>query len=109
MAGHFFVTYDIVTPESAEQGDAAESGFASPGGWHHDDRPEPVTLKEALRIVGYGGRPACGAFDDGGWGFYATDRDQDYRTGEETSYAIHPAITITPASYRRVRRLLGCR
>lgn len=29
------VTYEIVTPESAEHGDAAERGFYQPGGWHY--------------------------------------------------------------------------
>ena len=34
-------TYDIVTPESVEDGGAAERGWVHPGGWHHGDPPEP--------------------------------------------------------------------
>lgn len=109
MAGHFTVTYDVVTPESAEYGDAAERGFASPGGWKQEDRPEPVTLREALRAAGSrGGGPSRRGygFEDCGRWFATVDADQDYRTGEETTYAIHPPKGITPSSYRRVSRLL---
>ncbi len=108
MAGHFTVTYDVVTEESAEYGDSAESGFASPGGWKTEDRPEPLTLREAIRAAGFRHySPRYGAgFEDGGSSFYTVDADQNYRTGEDTTYAIHPPRGITPSSYRRVARVL---
>ncbi len=105
--GHFTVTYDITTEDSAEQGDYAESGFASYGGWKHDDRPEPVSLREALQTCGLSySRKYGSGFEDGGRAFYTCEADQNYRTGEETRYAIHPPSNITPASYRRVKRIL---
>ena len=30
----FAVTYEIVTPDSAEHGEAEERGFVAPGEWH---------------------------------------------------------------------------
>lgn len=30
----FSVTYEIVTPESAEQGEYEDLGYVLPGGWH---------------------------------------------------------------------------
>jgi hypothetical protein len=101
----FSVTYDVVTEDSARDGDVAESGFASPGGWKHDDR-SLLTLREAIAATGrYYSRHGCG-FEDGGCAFYTSDSDTNYRTGEDTSYAIHPPRTITASSYRRVSRIL---
>jgi len=60
----FHVTYDVITPESAEQGDVAERGFIDSRGWHVE-LPDGVcgepagaikdacgmTLREALNYV----------------------------------------------------------
>lgn len=35
MAVQYTMTYDKVTPESAEDGDVSERGFMTPGGWEH--------------------------------------------------------------------------
>lgn len=43
------ITYEIVTAESAEQGEAAERGFYQPGGWHYppdEDGDYPDDLDE---------------------------------------------------------------
>jgi hypothetical protein len=95
----FHVTYDSVTEESAENGDIESSGFCSPHGWKHDD-PADLSLREVLSIVGRG---SC---YDGGRSFYTADADTNYRTGEDTTYAVHPPRTITSASYARLRRIL---
>ncbi len=95
----FRVTYDIVTPESAEDGDVAESGYYSRGGWKHED-PSEWTLREVVTQFGYGG------FEDGGSSFYSATSDTNYRTGEDTSYAVHPPKGITRSSYARVSRIL---
>lgn len=36
----FYVTFDVVTEESAEHGDAERRGWWMPGGWEYDDKPE---------------------------------------------------------------------
>ena len=93
----FAVTYEIVTPESAEHGDAAERGYCAPGGWHFDE-PTPLTLSEAASIIG------C-VEDSGSW-FTETDGRQDYRTGAEERRSLHCPRNITAASYARIRRAL---
>lgn len=104
--GKWRVTYDVVTPESAENGDFAEIGYAAPGGWkfpliHGEEREAPpvMSLREAVNLAG-------GGFEDSGSWFTTCDTEKNYRTGEETRYSIHPPRTITPASYRRVARIL---
>lgn len=94
----FSVTYDVVTAESAEHGDFAEGGFYSEGGWKHEDRSE-WSLRSLVSHFGRGG------FEDSGTWFSSADADQDYRTGDYTSYAIHPPDSITASSYRRLRRI----
>jgi hypothetical protein len=73
------VTYDIVTPESAEDGTAAASDYAV--------SPEPMRFREALEtLTEYGPY-----HHDDGENFYASDAQIDYRTGESTHYAVHLA------------------
>jgi len=104
----FLITYETVTPESAEHGDAAERGYVQSGGWLHKLEDVDMTrdgaaltfdLRGALRVMG-----CCE--DSGSW-FTEADGRQDYRTGSETRYGLHPPRGITGASYSRVRRLLG--
>jgi hypothetical protein len=103
----FSVTYDVVTPESVVDGDVAEPGFASPGGWKHSDRAR-MSLREAISAAGFRhySRKYGAGFEDGGRAWYTVDPDVDYRTGEDTRYAIHPPENITASSYRRVTRIL---
>src|SRR5262245_15611974 len=105
MAARFRVTYDIVTPESAEDGDVADAGWAGPGGWKFavdDPGPHELSLREAIYTAGgYAG----GCYDCGRW-VDRIDSDTDYRTGEETRYSLHPPEDISQASYARLRRYL---
>lgn len=97
----WFVTYKIVTPESAEQGDCAERGFVSPGEWHHSDRPDSLTLREALEL--------CNPGENSGRWFSECDGRQDYGDGSEERRDLHPPRKISPASYARVCKLLKIR
>lgn len=36
----FYVTFDVVTEESAEHGEAERRGWWEPGGWEYDDKPD---------------------------------------------------------------------
>lgn len=107
MPNMFAVTYEIVTPESAEHGDADERGFMTPGGWRTPiEQVEPgenytMGLREALQLC-------CPCHDSGDW-FDAEPYTKDYRTGEEISTSLHPPRNITASSYARLRRLLGVR
>jgi hypothetical protein len=97
----FTVTYEIVTPDSAEHGEAEEMGFIAPGQWR-DSEPQLMSLRDAMRL--------CGAVHDcgGAWAEHGGDRC-DYRTGAVETRFIHPPRNITNASYDRVTRILGCR
>lgn len=100
----FTVTYDIVTEESAEYGDAEERGFVLPGGWHQPDVNDPhvsMSLREAVNLVG------C-VENSGSW-FTETDERFDYETGGRETRSLHPPRNVTPSSYRRLCRLLGAR
>lgn len=84
-------TYQVITAESAEQGDAAECGFYWPSGnWKLtiDDyirqRWELGTLRD---FIGAAQRLGC-TYWNGSW-FESVDPDEDYATGESTFYAMH--------------------
>lgn len=108
----FHVTYEIVTPESAEHGDAAERGYVMPGGWQYElpndccgdvatkfAAEHALTLREAIGLM------SC--VEDSGHWFVETDGRVDYQDGNETRYSFHPPRNCSPASYHRIARLLG--
>ena len=72
-------TYEIVTPESAEDGEAAESGWKDENGMHY-------TVQEAIRLL-EGSEPSSSSFHPGIW--YTQRGDTDYRTGGEESDSYH--------------------
>ena len=106
MRPQFYITYEIVTPESAEHGDAAERGYAMPGGWQFelsamtpdDVKACALDLRSAVNMVG--------CTEDSGCWFSEVDGRQNYRTGAETRFDLHPPHNITGASYARIKRLL---
>jgi hypothetical protein len=108
----YHVTYDIVTPESAEQGDCAESGYIGRLGHVRTDildgiKPTQVrddcrlTLRQALKLMG-----CCG---NSGFWFTETDGRIDCHTGGEERRSLHVPDHITGASYHRIGRMLGVR
>lgn len=105
----FRVTYDIVTPESAENGDTAENGFVLPGGYHVDvataiadtEGDYEMDLRTALNYV-------CPQENSGRW-FTECDGRENYRTGEHETRSLHPPRSITASSYRRLCKLFKIR
>lgn len=105
MSKLFHVTYEIVTPESAEDGDAAERGF-----YHENGGRDPLELvpmgaddyamdlRTALRL--------CDPSEDCGTWFTSYPYCEDYRTGAELSTSLHPPRNVTRSSYGRLQRLL---
>ena len=68
-------TFDVVTPESAEDGEAAESGFVYEN--------EPFTFRELVReIQGGGFTRTCSAWLE-------SHSETDYRTGDVRTEALH--------------------
>ena len=95
----FSVTYETITPESAEHGYTETAGYVS----------QDVSLREAIDDVGYGeGGAAANEYPvtDPRWvTVYKTS--EDYGTGEIENRSIHFPDNMTPASKIRVCRLLG--
>jgi hypothetical protein len=102
MGKKFFrVSYEIITHESAEHGDAEERGFVLPGEWR-----EPVETKEDVNMgLRDAMRLAHPQEDSGSW-WQEVDGREDYATGAREYRAIHPPQDITAASYARVSRIL---
>lgn len=110
-----WITYDLISPESAEEGDVEERGYYAPGGWTF---PDPGYTGERAREFGADNALSVDevlrwAQDRGPWhgerGTYYDegDPDTDYSTGEETRYAVH--FEVSPGTLKRIERLLGVR
>lgn len=69
-------TFDVVTPESAEDGEAAESGFV----YKH----EPFTFGELLREIRNGG-----FHREGKTRWLTTYPEQDFRSGDYRTETLH--------------------
>lgn len=93
------ITYDVITPESCEQGDYAESGFENEEGVliapdeldieEHETELAAVAYLAAKEIRDRGGvEPSSSWFHPGIW-YSTVDPDQDYGTGEDTCYSFH--------------------
>jgi hypothetical protein len=94
----FSVCYEIVTPESAEDGEAAATGFFL----------EDVSLRDALAAV-RALTPSSDPFDaeDARLWYTEIDPDRNWRTGEEETRSLHLPRNLTSSTRRRIARLLG--
>ena len=101
-------TYDVVTPESAENGDFSESGFITPGMWKFSvddyDARQQWKLGDLGDFISFA--KSLGITSDGD-NFYSVDPDINYRTGESTTYSMH-IDGVTVATEARIHRLLSC-
>ena len=94
----FHVTYEIVTEESAEHGEAESSGFLL------EDCP---SLSEAIGVFGSAicaDSSHLSLSNPPRW--FTTEPEQDYITGEYESRSLH-IQGVTPSSAMRIARLLG--
>jgi len=97
----FSITYDIVTPESAEDGDLADCGMHAEG----------LTFREAMDELRW--HRGCHVEADSyplhrpRW-FTFYEAEHDYATGAVTSYSLHIPEHITEASRKRIARIVGC-
>ncbi len=107
----FRITYEIITPESVEVGDAEERGFVEPRfdclvpieeAMNETDWPKSSllwTLQHAELFLGRHSMEDCGRW------FSSIDSPEDYQTGAQTRYSLHPDDSITPSSYARLARI----
>lgn len=73
-------TYEIVTPESAEYGEAEERGFE----WEN----VPYSFRELVEEMEKYPYPSC---SHGVPSWVSSYPETDYTTGAETVYSLHPA------------------
>ncbi len=107
MRATFAVTYEIVTEESAAEGDAEERGFIS----------ESCDLREAIHLVNQTESNTVDGVEcieanespcrDPRW--ITVTNGMDWSDGSQESRSLHFPDHITAASRRRVARLLGVR
>ncbi len=100
----FNVTYEIVTPESAEDGEVEDCGFEA----------ENVSLRDALDVVQQTRTSRCGGIE----AIEANDSDprrarwitiyngMEFETGARESRSLHIPDTVTGASRLRIARLM---
>ncbi len=94
----FNVTYEVITPESAEHGDAEDRGFEL----------KDCSLREAIDYMcGEGGIEGNSSVPEYCNWITAYKADYDYETGAETSYSLHFPDNMTVSSRIRVMRLVG--
>lgn len=104
--GRFNVTFEIMTPESAEYGEPESRGFIA----------QNITLREAVGLVGGCAHEADTAplslsnaprwFTNAEYGHGTREY---FETGREESRSLHLPADITPSSALRIARLLGVR
>lgn len=75
------IYFQTITPESAEQGDFAETG--------HEETKKLSSIQEAIKeIQKYCVEASSSNFHKGIW-YSSTDPDTDYTTGEEKYNTLH--------------------
>ncbi len=74
------ITYEIMTPESAELGDADERG------WIDEDGTE-YSVDEVIKLCRYL-YPSSSSFHTGIW-YTDVDKHEDFRTGAVESWSYH--------------------
>ena len=101
-------TFQVLTPESADQGDYDRHGFITQGYWKYDvdDYERNVWRQGDLRsLIGFAQELGVALHPDAEWAC-SVEPEIDYATGEDTTYAMH-IDGCTPSSYSRIMALLG--
>jgi len=92
---NFNVTYDVVSDESAENGDVEELGFIA----------EKVSLREGIALLGSSSLHVDG-YNLDCQGFTITvNHSRDYLSGLFESKYLHIPRTTTPSSLKRIHNL----
>jgi hypothetical protein len=116
-----WITYDIITEESAIIGDAAERGYYAPGGWtfpqdfnmYGEEAAKfrdnnALTFHEVMRWAMERGGRWLGQNGT----YYLEPNNDEFEETEDgnsgnISYAIHFDDNISNGSLRRIERMLG--
>jgi len=103
----FSVTYEIVTPESAEDGDAAERGFVE----RHCSLRDAIDAVQSTRTSRVGGVECieCDSWPTVDPRWITVYNGMEYETGAQESRSLHIPASVTASSARRIARLVGAR
>ena len=97
----FSITYEIVTPESAENGDVAEEGFEY----------ESLSLREAFDVMRWHGNALqadsypISLQSPPRW--LSWEGEQDFKSGAYTYRSLHLPESLTASTKLRLARLFG--
>lgn len=101
----FSITFDIVTPESAEDGEIAASGY-------HIEPDQGYSLRDALAWLRL--HNGCSRYADrsDSWPcrnprWFTFDGGEDFRTGAHETLTLHIPACVTEYSRQRIARILG--
>lgn len=94
----FNVTYEMITPESAEYGDVADAGFVL----------ENATLRDALDAFGPWGHVEANECPVHAPRWFTGYGEEDCITGEVENRSLHLPDSLTNSSRIRIARLLDC-
>lgn len=85
------VTYEVVTPESAEYGDVAERGWVDDDGtdWGYDPEDERTLAEQVARYIGSPVEPSCYPHWVPGTWYTDADGSINYTTGAERRQSYH--------------------
>ena len=85
-------TYETWTPEDMEAGDTDARGF--------EFIDEPVTFRELVDMIGREGffYPSCRPATGSTFEWLETEPETDYRTGEQSIFALHYSDKNKPAA-----------
>jgi hypothetical protein len=85
-------TYETWTDDDLEAGDTDNRGF--------EFTDEPVTFRELVDMIGREGffRPSCRPATGSTFEWLETEPETDYRTGEQTTFALHFSNNNKPAA-----------
>jgi hypothetical protein len=101
----FPVTYEIVTPESAAEGDADERGYIEDGA-RLRDALEAFRQTRTCQVDGIQSiEPDSHPCERPRW--FTVNNGPEFDTGARESRSLHIPETVTRASARRIARLAG--
>ena len=85
-------TYETWTDDDIEAGDTDSRGF--------EFTDEPVTFRELVDMIGREGffYPSCSPTTGSTFEWLETEPETDYRTGEQTTFALHFSNKNKPAA-----------
>ena len=96
MRKNWNVTYEYITPESAENKESSDTGFDL----------ENVSFREAMRHFGKYAEQANESPISKSVRWVTTNWSTDHRTGEQSSLSLHIPEQVTPSSRLRLARYL---